>query len=452
MKEAASFFAELALLPDGWAEDVRLEVNGGIISSLTPNAAPEKAQRIQGAVLPGMINLHSHAFQRALAGLSEHTVGVEDTFWTWRASMYALANSFTPEIQLAVATQLYIEMLKAGYTSVAEFHYLHKREPLAMSESLLEAARQSGIYLLLLPSLYQHGGIGEQPLTAGQENFYLSLDDFLNLLATLRASLKNESDLELGIAPHSLRAVSPQTLRDLCNEAKNFQIHIHASEQVKEVEASLEYLGARPVEYLLDNFEVNERWCLIHCTHTTAKELEQLTKSGAAVGLCQTTEANLGDGFFNFAEYMQHGHFGIGTDSNASVNPVEELRWLEYSQRLRSQKRNVSGGGCGSSGFNLYTKALEGGRRALGGNLGRLEVGRRANLMVLDTEHPSLVGHTKRTLLDAFVFSGNSNVVRDVMVAGKWVVQDGRHVLEAKSKTQFAKVIRELITTVLERG
>jgi formimidoylglutamate deiminase len=448
-----SYFAELALLPGGWAKNVRLELEEGIIKNIISNTSPDDAEKLQGAVLPGMINLHSHAFQRALAGLSEHTVGSEDTFWTWRESMYALAGAFTPEIQLTVATQLYIEMLKAGYTSVAEFHYLHEHDPLAMSESLLYAARRSGIHMLLLPSLYQHGGIGEKPLTKGQENFYLSLDDYLSLISVLKAGLKNETNLELGIAPHSLRAVSPQTLQELCNAVKNLQIHIHASEQVKEVEASLEVLKARPVEYLLDNFDINHQWCLIHCTHTTHSELERLAKSGATVGLCPTTEGNLGDGFFSLPTYQNYqGYFGIGTDSNTSLNPVEELRWLEYTQRLREQKRNIAALERGSSGMKLYTKALEGGRRAFGSNIGRLEIGAKANLIVIDTEHPNLVGHSERTLLDTFIFSGNDNPIRDVMVGGKWVVRDRRHELEDSTKYQFSQTIRELIKRVSERG
>jgi formimidoylglutamate deiminase len=451
--QPSSYFAELVLLPDGWAKKVRLEVTQGVITRVTPNSSPENAEHLRGAVLPGMINLHSHAFQRALSGLSEHTVGSEDTFWTWRESMYALAGAFTPEIQLVVARQLYIEMLKAGYTSVAEFHYLHQPDPLAMSESLLEAACQSGIHLLLLPSLYQHGGIGEKPLAFGQEKFYLPTSDYLNLFSRLKTSVQNERNLELGIAPHSLRAVSPQTLQELSQAVTDVPIHIHASEQMKEVAASLEYFKARPVEYLLDNFNVNEQWCLIHCTHTTTNELERLAKSGATVGLCPTTEGNLGDGFFNLSEYLRfHGHFGIGTDSNTSISPVEELRWLEYTQRLQQQKRNIVAGEFGSSGFNLYTTVLEGGRRAFASNIGRLEVGAKANLLVLDTEHPNLVGHSERTLLDAFVFSGNSNLVQDVMVNGIWVVQNRHHRLEEATKLEFSKVIRDLRQRVSERG
>lgn len=453
MKEAVSYFAELALLPGGWAENVRLELQDGLIKSITSNASSENAERLRGAVLPGMINLHSHAFQRALAGLSEHTVGIADTFWTWRGSMYALANRFTPELQLAVATQLYIEMLKAGYTSVAEFHYLHQPQPLAMSESLLEAARQSGIHLLLLPSLYQQSGIGEQPLTARQKKFYLKAEEYVSLVEKLRVTLHHEANLELGIAPHSLRAVAPKVLLELSESFKNLPFHIHAAEQVKEVEASLEVLRARPVEYLLDHFDVNEHWCLIHCTHTTTEELKRLAASGATVGLCPTTEGNLGDGIFKLPTYLrQRGSFGIGTDSNTSVSPVEELRWLEYTQRLKARSRNISAGERGSSGMQLYTNALEGGRRAFGSNIGRLEVGQRANVIVLDTEHPNLVGHSKETLLDAFLFSGNQPLVRDVMVAGEWLVRGGRHALEEASYSSFAKVMKELLRSVLERG
>ncbi len=416
------FLVDRAYLETAWQENVLIQIDNGIISELKANASDKTAETLKGALIAGMPNLHSHAFQRALAGLTEHTVGHKDTFWTWRNAMYKLAMNFTPKMLKAVASQLYSELMQAGYTSVAEFHYVHQPDPLRMSEALIEAALETGIRLTLLPVLYQQSDFNYAPPNAGQKHFYLSLNDYLALVEKLESLTKDYPQIKIGIAPHSLRAVSPEVMHELFTTLPNAVRHMHIAEQEKEVHDCLKAYGARPIEWLLEHFDVNNNWSLIHCTHMTASELKALAATTAVAGLCPSTEGNLGDGFFELRDYVKHGgRFGIGTDSNSSTSPVEELRLMEYVQRLRHQERNIIAGQEGSSGEKLYSKALAGGSQALGQKIGEIALGYAADFILLNQEHPQLTMHTPKTLLDAFVFSGNQNPIKQVMVAGKWI-------------------------------
>ena len=459
-------FATRALLPDGWASDVLLEIGAdGTLAAVTPGTAPPAgASRASGPVLPGMPNLHSHAFQRAMAGLAERagregTPGEADSFWTWRQAMYGFVGRLTPAQNEAIAAQLYVEMLKAGYTAVGEFHYLHHdpdgrpfADPAEMAERIAAAAAATGIGLTLLPVLYAQGGFGAQPTGPGQRRFRHDADSFLQLVELLWSRHQGDPQVGLGIAPHSLRAVTPAQLAaavaGLHRLDPTAPVHIHIAEQVKEVEDCLAWSGARPVDWLLDQAGPDARWCLVHATHMTDGETARLAASGAVAGLCPTTEANLGDGLFNAPGYLAlGGRWGIGSDSHISVSPIEELRWLEYGQRLLHRRRNLllpgnrAGGNVGAA---LYRAALEGGAQALGRPIGRLTPGARADLLVLDTERPSLIGRADDALLDAVVFAGNENPVRDVMVGGRWVVEQGRHVAEAGVLDAYRRALAEL--------
>jgi formimidoylglutamate deiminase len=451
-------FAESALLSEGWSRDALFEFDGqGNISSITTAASPGDAPRAAGPVIPGMPNLHSHAFQRAMAGLAE-CVGPEgDSFWTWREVMYGFVGKLQPDDLEAIAAQLYVEMLKVGYTTVGEFHYLHHtpdggsyEDPAEMSRRVIAAAEDTGIGLTLLPVLYGFGGFDGKAAGEGQRRFLNDPERFARILEALMETGRDDPRIRIGIAPHSLRAVTPETLGEalatldaLDNDAP---IHIHIAEQTKEVEDCLAWSGERPVEWLLDRFPVGGRWCLIHATHINQSELQAIVESGAVAGLCPTTEANLGDGIFPAADFLDAGGlFGIGSDSHISVSPIEELRWLEYGQRLTHRGRNLLGSGEGSSvGARLYRLALAGGAKALGRPIGQLREGARADLLVLDPQAPTLVGKEGDGLLDALVFAGNINPVRDVMVGARWVVRDGRHEREEPIFETYRRTLETL--------
>ena len=434
-----SYFARDALLPGGWAKDVRIDIDpAGNISSVTANASGGEA--LAGPVLPGMANLHSHAFQRAMAGLAEVRGAADDDFWSWRELMYKFVERLTPERAQAVATYLYIDMLKHGYTAVGEFHYVHDRA----GEMLLrhaEAAKQAGIAITLLPSLYRWSNFGGKPLQPRQRRFESDPAFVLKLAEGVRAG----PDLLAGVSPHSLRAADPAGLKELVSAAKG-PIHIHAAEQTKEVDECVAAFGQRPVEWLLENCTVDARWCLVHATHMTPEETEALAESGATAGLCPTTEANLGDGLFPLARYRAAaGRYGIGGDSHVSRDPAEELRLLEYGQRLASRCRNiVSAAGTPSVGTTLWLEAAAG-ARALGRRMGSLVPGLRADMVVLDGGHPDLEGRSGDAVANALVFSGSTGLVRDVMVAGDWKVRDGGHMLEAQAASAYKRAVAELI-------
>ena len=439
-----TYYARDALLPGGWARDVRISVDDGGITAVEANAGADRAERLRGAVLPGMANVHSHAFQRAMAGLTEVRAAPHDDFWSWRELMYQFMERLTPEQAHAVATQLYIEMLKHGYTAVGEFHYVH--HPAEMLGRHLAAARETGIAITVLPSLYQWAGFDQKALEPRQRRFASDVRAILDTIARLRPEMS--ADVKAGVAPHSLRAVDPQSLKELVSGIdEHMPIHIHAAEQTREVEECSLALGKRPVEWLLENCAVDGRWCLVHATHVNQSEVVALAASGAVAGLCPTTEANLGDGIFALLNYRgASGRWGIGGDSHVSRDPAEELRLLEYAQRLVGRRRNLNISAASAAvGTTLWLEAAAGGAQALGRDMGALAPGKRADLVVLDGEHPDLASHRGDAIANALVFSGTTNLVRDVMVAGRWVVQERRHALEEKAAQRYARTVAELV-------
>jgi formimidoylglutamate deiminase len=452
----SAFFAERALLPQGWARNVRFEIApNGLIERVRPDAAAEGAERLRGPVLAGMPNLHSHAFQRAMAGLAEVAGNPNDSFWTWRDLMYRLVGRLTPEQMEVIARQLYVEMLKAGYTGVAEFHYVHQdrdgrpyADPAELALRISAAARDTGIGLTLLPVLYSHSGFGGQAPNEGQRRFIHSTDSYLALQERLENEIARQPNQRLGLCFHSLRAVTPQQMAEvLAAERDARPIHIHIAEQRKEVDDCLAWSGRRPLQWLYENAPVDPRWCLVHATHAEPDEVAAMAASGAVAGLCLTTEANLGDGIFPAVDYLARGgRLGIGSDSHVSVSVVEELRWLEYGQRLRDQRRNrLCRADQPQVGRTLFDAALAGGAQALGQDIGALAEGKRADWIVLDGLDPYLATAEGDALLNRWLFAGGDRQVRDVMVGGRWVVQDGRHAAEEETARAFTGVLRDLL-------
>lgn len=452
----SAFFAERALLPNGWANDVRLEVGAdGRLTTVEANASADGAERLRGPLLPGMPNLHSHAFQRAMAGLAEVVGNPNDSFWTWRELMYRMVGKISPDQLHVIARQLYIEMLKAGYTSVAEFHYVHHdvngqpyADPTELSRQISQAAASSGIGLTLLPVLYTHSGFGGQAPNDGQRRFINSTDNYLKLQAHLQPLLAAQPAQQLGLCFHSLRAVTPQQINAvLAASDKACPVHIHIAEQQKEVDDCLSWSGKRPLQWLYDNVDVDQRWCLVHATHADPQEVTAMARSRAIAGLCLTTEANLGDGIFPAVDFLaQGGRLGIGSDSHVSLSVVEELRWLEYGQRLRDQRRNrLYRSDQPMVGRTLFDAALDGGTEALGQPIGRLEVGKRADWLVLDGNDPYLATATEDAILNRWLFAGGDRQVRDVLVNGQWVIRNGHHDAEEESARAFTQVLRDLL-------
>jgi formimidoylglutamate deiminase len=460
---ANALFARHALLAAGWRRDVLFEWDaGGDLTRVEPDAAAMAGVERAEYVLPGMVNLHSHAFQRVLAGLAERTPTGQggDSFWTWRDLMYRVANRITPDQMAAVAAQLYVECLRHGYTAVCEFHYVQRApggvpyaNPAEMAQRVAAAAATAGIGLTLLPVLYAHAGFGAAPLRPEQARFHTDPELVLRIVAALEP--QRTAQLEVGAAPHSLRAVGDAALRALVQGLPAGRpLHIHVAEQPLEVRQCVEATGRRPVEHLLQLTDVDARWCLVHATHLSPGELAALAASGAVAGLCPTTEANLGDGLFPFAAYLAAGgRFGIGGDSHVSRSPVEELRWLEYGQRLQLGRRNVAaetvavgGNEDGNTAAILWQAALQGGAQAAARRVGRLAPGRRADLLVLDDAHPDLAGldGVPEDALGCFLFSGNDNLVRDVLAGGAWVVRGGRHVAQDAVAQRYTTVVRAL--------
>ncbi|MBX8510815.1 formimidoylglutamate deiminase [Pseudomonas cichorii] len=451
-----AFFAERALLPGGWAENVRLEVSAdGLLSSVQANGDSQGAERVSGPLLPGMPNLHSHAFQRAMAGLAEVAGNPSDSFWTWRDLMYRLVGQISAPQVGVIARQLYIEMLKGGFTSVAEFHYVHQdtngkpyADPAELALQISQAATSAGIGLTLLPVLYSHSGFGGQAPNEGQRRFIHSTDSYLDLQARLRPVITGQAAQNLGLCFHSLRAVTPQQISEvLAASDRQCPVHIHIAEQQKEVDDCLNWSGRRPLQWLYENVAVDQRWCLVHATHAEPDEVARMAQSGSVAGLCLTTEANLGDGIFPAVDYIaQGGRWGIGSDSHVSVSVVEELRWLEYGQRLRDQRRNrLYRSDQPMVGRTLFEAALSGGAQALGQGIGKLEVGQRADWVVLDGSDPYLETASGDAILNRWLFAGGDRQVRDVLVNGRWVVREGRHAAEEESSRAFAQVLRELL-------
>lgn len=446
-----AIFAKQALLSGGWQDNVRITLDGGRITAVEAGAASETGDERHAILLPGMPNLHSHAFQRGMAGLAELRGPSADSFWSWREVMYRFALSMTPDQVEAVAAQLYVEMLEAGFSRVGEFHYLHHDrdgKPYAniaeMAARIAAAASATGIGLTLLPVFYAHSAFGGAAPNEGQRRFINDIDQFGRLLEKSRESVGALEKSVVGVAPHSLRAATPDELRAVAAMAPNGPIHIHVAEQVKEVEDSIAWSGARPVEFLLSNAEVDERWCLIHATHMTEAETLRMARSGAIAGLCPITEANLGDGTFAAPPFIeQGGRFGIGSDSNVLIGLPDELRQLEYSQRLAHRARNVLARAGGSTGRALFDAALDGGSQALGAEPSQIAAGRPADFVSLDAGHPSLAGKTGDAILDAWIFA-NGSKVDCVWVHGKKQVSGGKHSRRDAVAERFRKVMTAL--------
>ena len=455
-----SIWAKQALLSTGWENDVLISIDhqGNIVSiDMDQCASGDECFRVTGALLPGITNLHSHAHQRAMAGLAEKScTGVDnrDSFWSWRSVMYHYLEKIQADDIHTIAAQLYLEMLKCGYTGVAEFQYLHHnpdgkpyRNRAELTLQCLHAAGELGIAFTALPVLYQYGGFGSRQAADGQKRFLNDADEFLSIIESLTQVIQASENTSLGIAPHSLRAVDETLLRTVLGQCENIDIiHIHIAEQLKEVDDCLDWSGQRPVEWLLNHFQLNEKWCLIHATHMTRQETTQLAASKAVAGLCPTTEANLGDGLFNAVDYFQSdGRWGIGSDSHISVSPAEELRWLEYGQRLATHRRNVlSTPSTPSTGRHLYQQACSGGAQATGRLTGRIQAGYRGDFIAIDNDHPRLHGRSGNDLIDSWIFSGNDNPVTDVFVGGTHVIKDGRHENEAQIIADFKNTLNQL--------
>ncbi|HWV43250.1 MAG TPA: formimidoylglutamate deiminase [Pseudorhodoplanes sp.] len=447
-----AFRFKRALLPTGWSDDVTVEIgDDGLIARVTPGGGPDGAERVAGIAIPGLPNLHCHAFQKGMAGLAERRGPGGDSFWTWREVMYRFLSRLTPDDVEAIAAYAYVEMLEVGFTLVGEFHYLHhdpQGRPYAdigeMAGRIAAASRATGIGLTLLPCLYTYGGFGNAAPNPGQIRFINATDRFVTLMSRSREIVGQLPGAVIGIAPHSLRAVSAEQLREAAAIFATGPVHIHAAEQTKEVDDCMAALGARPVQWLLDEMGIDQRWCLIHATHMTDDETARLARSGAVAGLCPLTEGSLGDGIFNGETYLAtQGRFGIGTDSNIQIDAPAELRQLEYSQRLKARARNVMTASEGeSTGRSLYTRALAGGAQALAQPMGALAPGNRADIVVLDADHPDLAGASGDMVLDVLVFSAGRGLIRTVIAAGQCVVSDGRH----RAREEIAKRYREVVS------
>lgn len=449
-----SIFLDHALLPSGWARCVRLSIQGARFVDVQAAQVPTAADERYAIGIPGIANLHSHAFQRGMAGLAERRGPATDSFWTWREQMYRFLRVLDPDDVEAIAALAYSEMLEAGFTRVGEFHYLHhdidggRYANLAeMVERIVAAAGATGIGLTLLPSLYAHGGLGGQPPNEGQRRFINGLDQFSSLFEQSRHAVAALQCANIGVAPHSLRAVTPHELANVVALAGAGPIHIHAAEQTKEVEDCVAWSNKRPVEWLLDTQPIDRRWCFIHATHMTPEETSRLAQSGAVAGLCPVTEANLGDGIFNGAEFMRDGGgFGVGTDSNVQISLAHELRQLEYAQRLKLRQRNVLARGEGrSTGQDLFEAALRGGAQALGLSHHGLATGAPADVVALDPKHPALIHRDGDAWLDGWIFGTNGRVVDTVWSLGRKVVSDGRHIDRDRLRTRYSAVIAKVL-------
>ena len=447
----SALFACKALLPEGWTDHVRFSIDRGRLQQIEVGAKALSGDMQAGFVIPGLCNAHSHSFQRALAGHTEQrSPAGRDSFWTWRERMYELAGRVDADALTAIARQVYCEMLNTGYTSVAEFHYLHRdpRNPEkqdAMLHAILEAAKDSGIRLTYVPVLYERAGFDDPEPLAHQQNFAMTLDDFLDHYS--RAAEVGNDRVNVGIGAHSLRAVSPESLADIASSAadNDAAMHLHIAEQQREVDQCMAAYGRRPVRWLLENIEVGENWCLVHATHMDFDETTALAESGAVVALCPSTEANLGDGLFPLHDFLKaDGRIAIGSDSHVSVNPFEELRWLEYGQRLATHSRNVASLSDSHVGRELFSRVLEGGALATGQTTVGLQVGAPADLVVLSDDDPMLAGHNDESRLDALVFSGYPLPIERVMVNGDWRVIDAVHVDRERTRSEYRATIEAL--------
>ncbi|HEX4766255.1 MAG TPA: formimidoylglutamate deiminase [Lichenihabitans sp.] len=445
-------YFDAALTPEGWLSDVVVDLDAGTIVSVVAGAGPDQrreAQSVGGIAVPGIGNLHSHTFQRGIAGLTGRRGTGDDHFWTWREAMYRLSAALGPDEVEALAALSFVEMLEAGFTGVAEFHYLHHQpdgrayaDPAELAGRVVAASSTTGIGLTLLPVFYAHGGFGAAQPAAGQRRFIADLDLYGRIHEGAAQAVVRLPGGKIGMAPHSLRAATVEEIAALIAAYPDGPVHIHIAEQVREVEDCLAATGARPVDWLMEHLPVDPRWCLVHATHMTAAETEALARSGAVAGLCPITESDLGDGIFPGTAYVDAGGaFGVGSDSNVLISLATELRTLEYSQRLRDRARNRLAPPGGSVGRFIFDGACTGGARALGAGTAALAPGGRADIVVLDPNHPALYGRSGDALLDSWIFGAATSPVRDVFALGKHVVRDGRHVARQNIEAAFRRAI-----------
>ncbi|WP_380876859.1 formimidoylglutamate deiminase [Sphingomonas sp. DBB INV C78] len=453
MVESTAFHFATALLPQGWHSDVRVSVADGTISAVHIGVAPEPSDERIAIGLPAMGNLHSHAFQRAMAGLTGLRGPGADSFWTWREWMYRFVAKLTPDDVEAIAALAYVEMVEAGYGRVGEFHYLHHDigghafvDPAEMAVRIGAASQTAGIGLTLLPVFYAQGGFGGVPAGEGQTRFLTNPDSYTRLIEASRRAMAPLTGAIVGIAPHSLRAVTSDALAAVLPLADAHPIHIHIAEQVREVEDCVAWSGQRPVEWLFDHAPVDASWCLVHATHMTAEESARLAASGAVAGLCPVTEADLGDGLFPAVDYRKAGGaWGAGTDSNVAIDLADELRLLEYGQRLHHRGRNLLAEVDGSVGRTLFVEALAGGTRALGAEAG-LVVDLPADWITLDADHPALVGRTGDAILDSFIFAAGRRLIDGVWLGGRRLVTGGVHHHRDVVTARYIAVMQRLLT------
>ncbi len=451
---SADFHLACALLPDGWARDVRLSVgHDGAITALSVGEAAQPGDTRLGTILAGMTNLHSHAFQRAMAGLSERRRSGTDSFWSWREIMYRFLDRLDPDAVEAIAAMVQVEMLEAGFTAVGEFHYLHHApdgspydDAGEMAARICAAATTTGMALTMLPVFYRWSGFKQAPATPGQRRFNADPDLYARLVERARHHAGQLPHAVVGIAPHSLRAASMDDIRAILPLADGGPVHIHIAGQTGEVDACIDATGARPVRHLLDRQPVNDSWCLVHATHMDAGEIRDLAASGAVAGLCPMTEASLGDGLFPAVDYLAAGgRFGIGSDSHIRIDLAEELRLLEYGQRLTRRERNVLCAPGVSTGRHLFDAACEGGAQAIGQATGRIAVGQRADLVELDESHPVLAGRSGDALIDSWLFAGDARQVRSVHVGGIPRVIDGQSTCRETVSRRYEKTLQSIM-------
>jgi formimidoylglutamate deiminase len=451
----AQIFANRAFLPQGWRENVRVSLHNGKVSAIDIADTAKPGDTRVDALLPALPNLHSHTFQRAMAGMTERRGETADSFWTWRDLMYRFLQHLQPDDIEAIAAFAFMEMQESGFGAVAEFHYLHHAPGGArydaideLSQRIMAAAQTTGIGLTHLPVLYSHAGLGNKPLAENQLRFGNDLEQFERLQHAATQSLKAlPEDAWIGVAPHSLRAVSPEQLHAIAQNAAHDPIHMHIAEQTREVADVEAAYGKRPVRWLLDSMDIGERWCLVHATHMDLSELSDLAKSGAVAGLCPITEANLGDGIFEGPTFLHAGgRFGIGSDSNILLSAAEELRTLEYSQRLSQRQRNVMITSPGSTGEALFTASLKGGAQALARDCGTIAIGQWADLVAIDSTFGTMIPSPSAQLMDNWIFASSRNGVADLWSAGRHCVKDGKHVARPSIEQSYRKTMTRLMS------
>jgi formiminoglutamate deiminase len=445
---------DTALLPGGWAANVRIRIGGGVIREVAQDVDPTPDAERHKIGLPGMPNLHSHAFQRGFAGLAERRAHAHDDFWSWRDVMYRFVDRISPDDLEAVAALAFMEMLESGFTHVGEFHNLHRApdgafydDPAAMAGRIAAAAETSGIGLTLLPVFYAHSGFGGAPPHAGQKRFISTPDEFARLVEGSIVAVAGLTNSLVGIAPHSLRAVTEAEFTEILSLARTSPVHIHVAEQTREVEDCRAWCGKPPVAWLMENMPVDSRWCLVHATHVDEAEIRAIAASGAVVGLCPITEANLGDGVFPLRKFLEHsGRIGIGSDSNVYISAAEELRLLEYAQRLVGRARNVVASTTASTGRVLFDATMTGGAQALGIKSG-LDVGSAADIMTVDAGHAALACRAGDALLDSYMFAGSGGIIGDVWRGGEKLVSNGRHLRKDAIIARYKKTLGRLLSS-----